>query len=216
MDATTPPPFPYLTTAEYDAVVRAALRRLGLADDQAGALMAARWPLDCGGVLAECSGRGLRLELLDLVEFLGRRFDRPVDPDEIGWPPRLVDELLGWASALGRGRPTPTAGPPPRPDPVSVLSVADMLAGLRSEEIGERAAAGFRLAVSLGAGLRLSGEEPTDVEYLIGPQLSGLIGRAIAGDDEAASELETVVTADAEHAYRPDDGATEEIPPWTN
>jgi hypothetical protein len=56
--------------------------------------------------------------------------------------------------------------------------------------------AGVSLARSLGVGLALSRETSEDVEHLLSPQLTGLLGRAMAGEVAAVDELEATITTE--------------------
>jgi hypothetical protein len=76
------------------------------------------------------------------------------------------------------------------------MSVVEMLEGLRSSSPARRMVAGFTLARALGAGLGHQGETREDVEHIIAPAVSSLIGRAIAGDAEALEEIEAHVTSE--------------------
>lgn len=70
------------------------------------------------------------------------------------------------------------------------LTVEDMLEGLRSKVLEDRIQSGKLLAMSIGHGLRQSGEHAEDVQNILVPQLSRLLDQAIAGDKEALSRLE--------------------------
>jgi hypothetical protein len=96
-----------LSQREYEDVLRVALKGHGLTAEQAAALIAARWPLIGPGLLHEASGRGLFLELADLEDWIEARFGRRVDPAELGFDAKYVDEFLGWALSENRGRPSP-------------------------------------------------------------------------------------------------------------
>ncbi len=78
--------------------------------------------------------------------------------------------------------------------PVPVVTVADMLRDLRSDDAATRIRAGLRLAAAIGVGLKLAGEHREDVEHLIGPQLADVLGRAMTGDAAAVDELERLIT----------------------
>lgn len=197
-----------LTQAEYDGLLQDGLTRVGLSEAQAVELVRARWPM-CGlDALTELAHRGLALTIEDLDAWIAKAFKRkafpdgvPVDATSIILDARLVDEFLAWAIAHRRGEPT---APIPEP-PATVLTVVDMIQGLRSEDMTERARHGFALASAVGAGLRLSGERSEDVEHLIGPEIASRIGRAIAGESAAVAELAELLTDDARHAFRPGD-----------
>lgn len=76
---------------------------------------------------------------------------------------------------------------------VPVVSVADMLRGLRSQDFGTRVLAGRVLALSLGVGMKLQGFSELDVEHGAGKDLSALLGRAMAGEIEAVDLLERAI-----------------------
>lgn len=76
------------------------------------------------------------------------------------------------------------------------VTIADMLAGLRSDGAAERLDAGCTLAVSIGAGMRLSGADDVDVEHGAGRDVANLLGKAMAGDKTAVDALEKVLTND--------------------
>jgi hypothetical protein len=94
--------------------------------------------------------------------------------------------------------PAPPAGRP-------VVTVAAMLAGLKSTDLVTRLEAGVLLAQSIAAGLAVAGEHGLDVEHLLAPQISDLLGKAMYNADPAAvAELERVLTNDFARARRPD------------
>ena len=95
-----------LSRAEYEAVIKAGLSHQGIGSDVADTLLAARWPMDAPGLLAECAGRGRLLSLEDIEHWLSDRFGQPIDPFELGFGPDQADACLEWAAAQGRGRPT--------------------------------------------------------------------------------------------------------------
>lgn len=106
----TPPP-PILSRDEYDAILLAALAEHGIGRDGAESLIAARWPMDLGGVVAEVSGRGRLLSTDDVLDWLAEAINdgaRP-DPSEVRgsvFGPNSVDHLARWAAENGRGEPT--------------------------------------------------------------------------------------------------------------
>jgi hypothetical protein len=82
-------------------------------------------------------------------------------------------------------------------------TVASLLDALRSPDMVVRIDAGKSLALSIGAGLKLAGETAEDVDNIIGPQLSAILGRAMAGESSAVDELAALVTTDQGRAHRP-------------
>jgi hypothetical protein len=183
----------------YDAMITESLVELGLSREQAEEVCSRRFPLSADGVLAECCGRGACLTPTDLQDFLFDRYERktfddgePLSPNSIGWPRHLIDSLLMWAERNRRAKPVKDI-----PDPtLQLVSVQDMLAGLRSGDLADRIVAGVALARSLGVGLALQREHLEDVEHIIAPELSGLLGRAMAGEVEAVDELTAHVTSE--------------------
>ncbi len=189
-----------LTAAAYESLVLAGLERLGMTPDQARDVSAGRWPMTGAAAVCECRGRGLELCLEDLTDFLVWKFERlvfddgaPIDAEAIGWSPRILDESLQWAVANGRGTLANDAPEEPELLP-SFVSVAAMLEALHSPDLLTRLQGGFRLAQSLGAGLALQGEDRLDIEHIVAPGVSKLIGAAIAGDAGALEELESHIT----------------------
>lgn len=73
------------------------------------------------------------------------------------------------------------------------LTMEDMFDGLRSDDSETRVRAGKLLSMSVGVGLRLSGEAEEDVLHTVGPDLSKLIGQAMAGDSSATDYLESIL-----------------------
>ena len=140
--------------------------------------------------LAECESRGLTLTRDDLRAFLFARFKQDIDPGAVYWPGYIIEDLVNWARENGRGK-------------RALVTVADMIAGLRLPDLEARIAAGALLATALGAGLRIAETTPEDAEWLVFPQLSDLLGRAMAGQAEATDELEKLVTAEASAALLP-------------
>jgi hypothetical protein len=98
---------------------------------------------------------------------------------------------MGWALEKKRGKPAEEI-----PEVGRVLSVAEMLAALRSSSPARRMVGGFMLARAIGTGLAEQGEDPLDVQFISAPQISKLIGAAIAGEAEALEEIETHVTTE--------------------
>jgi hypothetical protein len=188
-----------LTAGQYEHLVVDGLQRIGLSPDQAIATAKLRWPMSASDAISECQGRGLSLEIQDLTAFLRHKFGtdhfddgEALTASSVGWIPRTVEELLRWAVANRRGQPADDADPIMIP----VMSVDAMMVGLRSDNIVVRLRSGFTLARAVGVGLRLQGEDPLDVEFIVGPDISKLIGRAIAGEAEAVEELERHVTVE--------------------
>ena len=60
----------YLSPRMYEHVLVRGLRELGLSDDQAMNVIRARYPMDAGGVVSEGFGRGLSLNLDDVLEVI--------------------------------------------------------------------------------------------------------------------------------------------------
>jgi hypothetical protein len=182
----------------YEAMVIGGLmRHRGLSRSDASKLAWTRWPMSGDEVCYECFGRGLELEPVDLTDFLVQHFKTthhddgaPLVHDSIGWGPPLVEALLCWALEKKRGKPAESIPARPRPG-----TLAEMLKELRSSSPSRRMVAGFALARALGFGLALQGEKREDVEFISGPAISSLIGRAVAGDAEALEEIERHVTA---------------------
>jgi hypothetical protein len=190
---------PNIVDAEtYEALVIDGLKRSGLRLMEAREMAKNRFPLNAESAICECMGRGLVLDLQDLTDFLRWKFKavafddgEPLKADSVGWIPRTIEELLHWAVQSGRGKPTDEVCLPPR----GLTSVESMLAGLRAPDMPTRMQAGFTLARSLGVGLAAQGERREDVEFISGPAISNLIGRAIYGEAEALEEIEARVTA---------------------
>lgn len=190
---------------DFERRVVANLVRLGLEPGEAEEVARSRFPACAEDARDECRIRGRILSLDDMTAFLRHKFgcDRhhdgePLTADSVAWTAKTVGELLKWSVDHGIGHPAVC------PDPKIVLvSVEDMLAALRSDDIATRISAGVELSRSLGVGLKLAGESVEDVENLIAPELTGLLGRAMAGDVEAVDELQRVVTGSPALAFRP-------------
>jgi hypothetical protein len=194
-----------LSRSEYELSLARTLARIGLGDALAESVIQGRWSnMNGAAVILECCGRGLLLTLDDLTAFLLERYaprttfpdGAPIDADGINWGSWLIDPLLDWAVANCRGTfADDDEADPPAPS-LRFVSMADMLAGLRSEDASDRIAAGCALGASLGVGLKLDGETVEDFELILAPQLSTLLGRAMAGDLAAVVELGELVTND--------------------
>ncbi|MBX3401882.1 MAG: hypothetical protein KF699_00580 [Phycisphaeraceae bacterium] len=89
-----------------------------------------------------------------------------------------------------------------------VVSLADMLAGLRGPRMPERVNWALLLARSIGAGLALQRVDELEVEHTVGRDLSILLARAAAtGDGEAIDQLERILTNNpAQAATTPREG----------
>lgn len=81
------------------------------------------------------------------------------------------------------------------PPEARVLTVAQLLDLLRSPDAQVRLGAMLLLSYSIGVGLSLGCEHAIDVEHIIAPQLSALLGRAAAGDVAAVDVLAQHLTA---------------------
>jgi len=80
-------------------------------------------------------------------------------------------------------------------DQVPVLTIAEMLDGLRSDDPVTRLQAGCLLSRSIGAGLALQGVPAEDVEHgAVGKDITGLLARAMSGETEAVDTLERVLS----------------------
>jgi len=95
-----------LSQADYELAIRGGLRARGIADEVIDTLLAARWPLFLPDLLAECGGRGRLLTVEGVGDWLRARFGEPIDPNELAYRPRHVEELLQWACENGVGQPT--------------------------------------------------------------------------------------------------------------
>lgn len=181
----------------YEASLALALGGLGLGTVEIAAMLRARWPANAEAVVEELSRRGIEIAADDLTDFLRCRFSRdrfedgePLVARSIGWSRDLVSEALVWALANGRAT---LCNPPATARP---LTIDDMLAGLKSADIVTRTIAGARLAMSLGAGCALSGDDAESFEYIRSPALVALLTRAVEGDRTAAAELAAMITVE--------------------
>lgn len=199
MNTNTDPQVVITPREEYGELLALAFEMAGERAFDAARMAAGRFPLLAADLPTEAFGRGVEIDPDAPAAYLAARFGQPIDPDEIGWLAYLVDELLTWCVENGRGR-APAARTIRFP-----RTVAAMLAMLRSEDLPERMVGMAVLSRSLGAGLAVAGENPDDMEHLILPQLSALLGRAGAGDPDAVDELERHVTTNPAHAFRPGD-----------
>ncbi len=100
----------YLTLAEYDDVLLASLRNLGLSDADAKRLIEARWPMDQTGVIAEAGGRGLLVDAADVAAFAVEAIgdDAGGAVDNVVMAAESVEIFLQWAVENDRARLTPT------------------------------------------------------------------------------------------------------------
>lgn len=186
-----------LTNDEYEAVAFAALVRCGYPQDEAVELIDGRFPMLAEDAIKEARRRGLPLEmghvwaylvtqtsLIDPKSMTWKRDGGPFVPEEVMFGRHSLEALIEFLSPV-----LPVTRPAPQ-----VLTMAEMLAGLRSEDMAERILAGCALSTSLGAGLALQGEHREDVENTIGRDLSDLVGKAMAGEAAAVDELERIVS----------------------
>ena len=104
----------YLTTAEYDAIVRLGLAGLGLDRQTADRLIGLRWPMHGPGLVAEAAGRGLAIDLATIQAWLDEHVGptwsdgQPVEARTTLFSESLAREVFAWAVAHGRAEPTPT------------------------------------------------------------------------------------------------------------
>jgi hypothetical protein len=183
-----------MPVAEFEALAVSRLTRVGVDVEAAEAMVRKRFPAEARDVIAEACGRGIALELQDLTDYLhayagkDRFFDtnEPITGDAVVWSLVHVEGLLRWAVKNGRGKP----GESLTMVFVRPFSVNQLFGELRHHDIMVRLEAGMRLAQSIGAGLRIRGEHEEDFSHILGPQVSDLLGRSMAGESAAADELE--------------------------
>jgi hypothetical protein len=99
----------YLSANDYRLVLLAALDANGFDRPSAERLLELRWPMDSPGAICECSGRGLLLEMADISDWLEANDWETVDPAEIMFSERGINNLLEWAAENERGQPTDSA-----------------------------------------------------------------------------------------------------------
>lgn len=187
-----------LSGADYELLSLQSLWSLGMSKADAAKLCMDRWPMDAENVQAECRGRGIALQVEDLTDFLRHKYERdcfadgePLTATSVVWDRVDVNRLIAWALENGRGEPAR------KRQLGEILSVKEMLAGLRSEHQAERMLAGALLSHSLGAGCALAGEDPLDFEHIRAPALADLLDRAMAGEAAAVDELEGHIAREA-------------------
>ena len=115
----------FFNTAEYDSILLAALRSHGLDDDAARRVIAARWPMDAAGLLAEANGRGLVVTPGEVLDFLCDGCGL-ASPDELAdllaecgpvqFNPEEADAFFDWCVANARAVPTPNGARLQHPD----------------------------------------------------------------------------------------------------
>lgn len=94
----------YLTTAEYDNVLLAALRQQGLSDHDARRLIACRWPMDSDSLPAEAVGRGLIIDSADWCAYVAE-FAPDAEGDFVGiLNAEAAEEFFQWCVDTGRAR----------------------------------------------------------------------------------------------------------------
>jgi len=197
----------FLTDDEYAAAAFAALVRAGYPEAEAVKIVDGRFPLLAEDALKEARRRGLDLTMAHVKAFMlaetrlidgsrmtWRRDGSPFVPEEVWFRRHSLEAMLAWAAKF-----VPITRPEPAP---SVLTVQAMLQGLRSEDQVDRILSGCALAHSLGTGLALSGEHPEDVEHIVAPELTAMLGRAMAGEAAAVDELESLITSDLPEKLR--------------
>jgi len=96
----------YLSLEEYETVLRAGLRRLGLSDHEVERLILCRWPLDAVGLVTEAHGRGLTVTLDDVQAFLATLDERLTTANAF-FAPGVAERFLQWAVESGRAGLTP-------------------------------------------------------------------------------------------------------------
>lgn len=196
-----------ITAETHEALLCSALIKMGVPEEHAPAIAAARWPMEGShAILAELEARGLRITADDIHDWLvSVAPDSPGlhDPDCTLISRGLLESLIAWCVENQRG-----AVRTMRPS----VSIDDMLAGLRSPDRDSREAHGVMLAASLGAGMRLSGETMEDVEHILAPAVLQLIEAAIEGDAAAVDELAAQIT----EAYTPAPATPCELPAREN
>jgi hypothetical protein len=102
----------YLTLGEYEALAMVGLRGVGLTEDQARALLGARWPLIGPHILAEAAGRGLITTLEDVQDWAAESFGgvypddgSPIEAATLEAGPLMLEDFLGWCVRHGRAIP---------------------------------------------------------------------------------------------------------------
>lgn len=96
----------YLTTAEYESVLLAGLKRYGLDEPTIHALLDARWPMCDASVLVEAQGRGLSITMPDVQAWLDSMAGPPLRARECWFNASILDQMLAWLVAHGRAQPT--------------------------------------------------------------------------------------------------------------
>jgi hypothetical protein len=204
-----------LTNEQFERGAVEALKRQGFNALEADYLVRDRYPMSASHAVFELMARGLEEADLFCVEaymltqtsLITSNRKWKIDGgdfrvEEISFGRHSLEDLARFVAYFTRV--CGYRSSPPRTDPTPrVVTVAAMLAGLRSAEPSERLAAGLALSHSLGVGLALAGETIEDTEHIRAPVLSDLLGKAMAGDHASVDALESLITTDPTMAHRP-------------
>lgn len=188
----------YLSMPEFESLSFETLTRAGIPPGEAREVISRRYPMCSPHVIMEFRARGLDITLahveaymLSQTSLISRDRTWKLDGGEFiaeeVWFGRDSSAAL-WEFCLKVGAPSSFAETPTLP-----ATVEDMLGMLRSEHQAERTVAGCLLAQSIGAGLAIAGEHREDVEFISGPAISDMLGRAIAGESAAVDWLEATL-----------------------
>jgi len=102
----------FLTGPEYNSILLVGLKRIGLSEADAARLIAARWPMDAYGLVAEAHGRGLAIQIADIAAWLVSRMGptwpdgEPTDAESAMFSPTVAEVCLQWCVATGRANST--------------------------------------------------------------------------------------------------------------
>jgi hypothetical protein len=96
----------YLSLAEYNAVLSQALRQLGLTEADAQRLISSRWPMTGDALVSEAFGRGLRVDLQTVTDYLTDLMGEPMEGSTTFVGPIAAEGFMAWAIENHRAEPT--------------------------------------------------------------------------------------------------------------
>lgn len=187
-----------MNNAQFEAVGFLELTDSGYPPGEARRILALRYPMVSELVIREFAFRGLDITLAHVEAYYLARsglisYDRKWKLD--GTPFVVSETFIDRTTAAALWE-FCVEIEPFMPKTKELATVADMLAGLRSDDQATRNVAGCLLARSITGGLLINGETDEDVEYLIGPALSDFITRAVNGEAAAVDYLESQITTE--------------------
>jgi hypothetical protein len=96
----------FLSLDEYNGVLAVALKQLGLSEPDAERLISGRWPMTGDALVSEAFGRGIRVDLQTVTDYLTETMGEPMAAAETFVGPITAESFMAWAIENHRAEPT--------------------------------------------------------------------------------------------------------------